>query len=293
VSRFCQLCGRAVVGKAYSYQHPVWNQAGRLLVCEACKQNANRCLVCRIPIGQDSQDGLCFACKTRALHCVVCTKPILQQAIYIEGKGPYCNVCVRTNARCDVCGVLVDKNGQLLTDGRHICRQCHATAVYQQQHAHLVYEQVKEIIHNYLQLRLNVPTGLVLVGRDQMSDILQQNGRVIANVTNTLGVYLRRGRRRGIYVQSGLPRLLLMQVIAHEWGHAWQRENGPLMRETFHKEGFAEWVAYKVMEHIDAKSAMSRMLARDDIYGQALRNTLNIEKQSGEAGVLDWCQTAR
>jgi hypothetical protein len=293
VSRFCQICGCLINGRAYSCWRPAWDKDRSLCVCEQCFKNARRCPVCQAPLADSTQSRLCVTCAGLLPLCLLCAAPIPGELIYLAAKGPYCVKCAGERSRCDICGVLLDDKHQLLTDGRHICGQCHTTAVYEQSKATPVYEQVKGIIVQHLGLSLNVPTGLILVGRDQLADILQQAGRTTVHVTRTLGIYVRHGRKRAIYVQSGLPRLLLMQVAAHEWGHAWQMEKAPLLRESLYKEGFAEWVAYKVMEVIDAKQAMLPMVARDDLYGEGLRYVLKIEEGGGVLAVLNWCRQTR
>lgn len=181
----------------------------------------------------------------------------------------------------------------MLTDGRRICGQCHATAVYNLSSALPIYEQVRAIVTDKLGLGLNVPTVLVLLGRDQLYTLLQEVNHSTDQITHLLGIYLRRGRKRAIYAQSGLPRLLLMQVIAHEWGHAWQMENAPLLETPQAREGFAEWVAYKSMEIAGAHQVLARMKSRSDLYGQGLRDVLRIETECGTQGVLAWCRQAR
>ena len=224
------------------------------------------------------------------MYCILCGKPITGEYLLVSGKGPYCLICVRQRAACDVCGVPVGDGHQILSDGRRICGQCHQTAVYNPTTANAVYEQVRGIITQKLGITLNVPTVLVLVGCDQLSEILRQANHSTDDVTHLLGIYVRHGRKRAIYAQSGLPRLLLMQVIAHEWGHAWQMENAPLLRELQAKEGFAEWVAYKVMAVIGAREILARMENRQDVYGRGLRDVLALERECGEVCVFAWCR---
>jgi hypothetical protein len=108
-----------------------------------------------------------------------------------------------------------------------------------------------------------------------------------------MGIYARRGMKRGIYVQTGLPRLLFLQVASHEFAHAWQGENCPLLRDARLHEGFAEWVAYRVLGHYGYYDQMTHMKARDDIYGQGLQWVLDLESKVGEAGVIEACRKTR
>jgi hypothetical protein len=106
----------------------------------------------------------------------------------------------------------------------------------------------------------------------------------------TLGVYARRGMRRGIYVQTGLPRILFLQVAAHEYAHAWQGENCPIFDDMRANEGFAEWVAYRIIGYFGYHDSQERMLARQDDYGQGLKWALNLEQSHGPQSVMEACR---
>jgi hypothetical protein len=174
---------------------------------------------------------------------------------------------------------------------------------------------MKTVAAQILGLKLNIPTGLALVDRNQLAEIIhqQQTAQTTPNRDNpgqlapeqpvslvinhldpqrTLGLYARRGMRRGIYVQTGLPRLLFLQIAAHEFAHAWQGENCPLLRQPLAHEGFAEWVSYRVMEFFGYERGCQRMRERDDVYGQGLRWALDLEARCGAQAVLQACRTA-
>jgi ribosome-binding protein aMBF1 (putative translation factor) len=294
-SYFCQLCGRSILGRFHLYHHPTWPEEQQLRVCGDCVEGAVRCTACQIPMVGQGEAGLCPTCAVAALHCLSCGRPITDQYAEVGGKGPYCESCLRERDRCDICGTPLGHTHQLLTDGRQICAQCHATAVYDQETASQLYRQAQQTIQERLGLSLNVPTYLFLVGRDQLVQIVRKRKKVrTEQVTSMLGIYSRQGMKRGIYVQSGLPRLLMMQVAAHEWGHAWQGENCPLLRDIVVIEGFAEWVSYKTLVALGApRPEMMKMVQRPDVYGQGLRQALAVEKATGEAGVIEWCRLSR
>jgi hypothetical protein len=135
---------------------------------------------------------------------------------------------------CDVCRApLTDEHWQL-SDGRMICANCHATAIYTPAEAVSLYNQMKDLSGERLGLTLNIPTGLALVDRNQLREVIRlqkepeqesSSARAQANPDSsdssdltseleaeeerTLGLYARRGMRRGIYIQTGLPRMLV------------------------------------------------------------------------------------
>jgi aminopeptidase N len=95
-----------------------------------------------------------------------------------------------------------------------------------------------------------------------------------------------------MYVVSGLPQILLIQTVAHEWAHAWQGENCPLLRDPLVREGFAEWVAYKTLQRMGASKKMALMEQQDGLYGQGLQKMLELERRGGLSGVLAFCRRA-
>src|SRR5690606_15719368 len=109
---------------------------------------------------------------------------------------------------------------------------------------------IMTIVHDYLHLNVHIRPGFVLAERRQLDAMAEPYTRpTIPGVDggHLLGVYIKHGRRREILVESGLPRLLMTKVIAHEYGHAWQGENCPFLRDLLIIEGFCEWVSYKTL----------------------------------------------
>jgi hypothetical protein len=181
-----------------------------------------------------------------------------------------------------------------LPDGRAICAACQQTAVLDPGQAKSLFDQTIGIIQTSLGLGLRVGVRFVVTDRAGVSEQVQKMQPEMAHQTDRVaGIYVRQGRFRTIYVQNGLPRILLVQVMAHEWAHAWQMENCPLVRDVLIVEGFAEWLAYKVLQTMGAVKKMALMTARRDLYGEGLRLMLARETREGVAGVLALCSIRR
>ena len=237
--------------------------------------------------------GVCVTCAEHLKFCLACGQSIDGSFVEIDGTGPYCESCYRDRPPCDVCAApLTDERWQL-SDGRISCAHCHSTAIYAPAEAAALYDELRKTIDQRLGLRLNIPTGLALVDRNQLAEIIRQqsNGPEQLDPERTLGVYARRGIRRGIYIQTGLPRTLLLQIAAHEFAHAWQGENYPLLRNPLIHEGFAEWLAYQVLGFYGYTHQQARMRSRRDLYGQGLKWALDVESARGLAGLIEACQT--
>lgn len=202
-----------------------------------------------------------------------------------------CRHCHRTAPRCDGCGVPVGGNHVRLPDGRNICPRCHQTAVYDQARARELFERVAGVITDQLGLGLNVGTDFTLVDHQHLQRLVTESPSDLPEEpSKVVGLFARKGRQRVMYLLSGMPQIVLIQVTAHEWAHAWQGENCPLLRDYLVREGFAEWVAYKTLQAMGAVKKMAVMEQRDGIYGDGLRKMLALERRAGVAGVLDFCR---
>jgi hypothetical protein len=107
------------------------------------------------------------------------------------------------------------------------------------------------------------------------------------------GIFVRQGAHKAIFIEHGLPRIVLLEVMAHEYAHAWQSENSPPDAPLIVQEGFAEWVAYKLLASWGCYRRSDRMLRRDDLYGRGLRVILGWEAAGGEREVFSKMRTSR
>jgi hypothetical protein len=196
---------------------------------------------------------------------------------------------------CDLCNALLTRERWFLSDGRVICSDCKDSAIFTAEKATKLYEEIKDLIAALVGIRLNVPTGLALVDLNQLKEVIrrQSPGNGDQNelaLEKTLGIYARRGMKRAIYIQIGLPQTLFLQVAAHEYTHAWQGENCPLIKDPILHEGLAEWVAYKVLGAYGYKERLKKMLDRQDIYGQGLKWAIEMEAHHGKQAVISACR---
>lgn len=292
MSGFCQLCGRRIHRDSILYHHPRWSSEQHLRVCLTCERTRPRCLRCGIPVPGE-QEGLCATCITLAPRCLSCGRPVTGRFYEINDQGPYCPDCHLNRPSCDTCGAPLGSERWQLSDGRVSCASCHATAIYEQPAAVSEYERITDHVCRLLGLSLNIATPVVLVDRNQLAGIARkQNMREAVSIEMVLGIYARHGMRRGIYMQTGLPRTIFLQVAAHEYAHAWQGENCPLLHDPLVREGFAEWVAYKTLESFALDKQRARMLQRADVYGEGLRWALAVERTAGPQAVIQQCRAA-
>lgn len=181
-------------------------------------------------------------------------------------------------------------NSVPLPDGRHICPVCAQTAVTDPRVAQEYFAHTVAFIIGHLGLDLRVGADFTLVDAQHLQRLIAETPpSSVETPGRVTGLFLRRGSRRVLAVLSGLPRVLFIQTVAHEWAHAWSGENCPLLDEPLMREGFAEWVAYKTLHAMGEEKAAAQMLRRDGIYGEGLRRVRQLEEQYGPAGVLEFC----
>lgn len=298
---FCHLCGKRIAGPNKVLRHKEWPRNLSMRICMDCYQNKPRCKVCSMSMAAASVNGVCTTCSQTLQICLACAKQVKGKYFEFDGVGPYCQQCYQERSPCDICGApLTDENWRL-SDGRVLCALCHMTAIYTTADAATLFEEMKSVVAQSMDLRLNVPTGLALVDRNQLAEVIRQQQEAMhasgggtgeLDPLRTLGIYARRGMRRGLYVQTGLPRMLFLQVAAHEYAHAWQGENCPLLRGGMFHEGFAEWVAYRVLGHYGYERGQERMCSRTDVYGQGLKWVLDLETKHGRKSIFEACRKA-
>ncbi len=184
-------------------------------------------------------------------------------------------------------------NTVCLPDGRRICPHCNQTAVRDLAHAQALFARVVAIVAGPLGLRLNVGSGFALVEYPHLLRLAAEAQTApFGDPDRVVGLFVRQGRRRVMYILSGLPQILFIQTVAHEWAHAWQGENCPLLENPLVREGFAEWVAYKTLQALGAVKKMALLEQREGVYGEGLRKMLELERREGMFGVLDFCRRA-
>lgn len=276
-SRYCSICGRKLKTEFHVYTSEDQPARGALVVCSQCDATAPRCRICSRPMAARlADDGVCAICLAERPRCASCGRPVGEGIRLQDGsQRVFCTHCAATLPACLACTAPVGPAGRQLPDGRFRCPLCNATAIDDSNQAQALYAQVQQIAAKQMGLVLGVPTPLVPVDFRQLQAVLATlaNGHP-AEQRQPRGIYARKGSKRGIYVELGLPRIDMIQVIAHELGHAWQMERKPLLDDPLLIEGFAEWVAYKTLEALGEGAAMQRMVSRQDIYGQGLRQLL-------------------
>ncbi|MEO8288540.1 MAG: protein DA1 [Chloroflexota bacterium] len=240
--------------------------------------------------GRASTWSLCVQCYAEKLRCASCGLQVGSQAFMLEGETRiYCRHCFEQRPRCDTCGAPVGAHYWTRPDGRKLCDRCQSTAVSDPAHAHSLYKQVRSALARTLGMTLREPCQLKLVNRRQLHELIEKSSLHSLDADSRgrcFGLFIREGMHRAVFVEYGLPQIVLLEVMTHEYAHAWQSENCNSESTPEIQEGFAEWVSYKLLQSWGCTRRSERMLRRDDIYGRGLKKMLQWEREGGIAEVF-------
>jgi hypothetical protein len=285
------------------------------LLSPSVAQEKLQCVTCGSQVSRGYQvDGRVYCPDHYRLalpRCINCKAEIRgDYRIVGVGEQPVCLNCVGNHPCCFLCAAPADMvtGGGTLSDGRPICGFDRKTAVFAPQEAKKLFEQAAKEVQDTLgvALSLKVPIkevklvdvpGLVVASQGQYQKATLMSGRVLGLTTLILKS---KGKRRWtepatVHLLSGVPAERMLTVCAHEYAHVWHAENHPNYSATTPemREGFAEWVAYKVSEHSQRQRQVAVLdYPSEGLYYEGLSKFLQLEKKLGVAGALKHAITA-
>jgi hypothetical protein len=285
----CTLCGTIIIGRYWVHE-----MDEEKCFCESCYNNSNRCALCDIPLKGNYEKifdkFLCLRCFLEVPKCDLCRAPILSISWqYGRGEGRFCDKCHKERSHCEVCGVPVGERHFTLSDGRIICIKCHSTSVTDIDEANSILRGVAHFLREHLSMYVNHSSSLQLVSRDELQ---RAKGGYIKS-KHLMGLFKKVGNKFNIYILYGLPKSLTSAVLAHEYSHAWQAENCPANQGVKLREGFAEWVSYKVLSHFGYKKEVEQMERRVDVYGEGFKFIRKMEMERGIQYVFNFVKSRR
>lgn len=241
---------------------------------------------------------LCETCARSAPRCAACHQPILgvfytfEELLPAAAQRQFCAACVQRRPRCDLCAAPVPNGAAPLAGGQWRCALCALDVVSDLAEVRALFAQATAALVGLVGAPLRETPRLEVVSRREMGEVRGRYERSARDAKpetaghHVLGYCVHRGGSSTIYVEQALPRTMLLGTLAHELGHAWQAERNPDLREPLLSEGFAEWVAHRVLVSAGYQTAAARATRRDDIYGRGLRHFLDLERDHGRAAVL-------
>lgn len=273
----CQVCGDVIIGMYYT------NEANRIF-CSKCFESAARCEICDTILlpgewSYSDNQKICHHCLKTTPRCVGCNQLIKgQYSVYSGFEGVCCDRCQNETPACLSCLRPCGPSPVKLDNGQVICRDCSKTAILDRSNFHsIIVEVSKDIERNLL---MTVVSDIEFKLADRFDTSREAEGY------RELGQFIRTGNDFSIEILKGLSRPICLETVAHELAHAWQYENHPHLKDQELVEGFAQWVAGKVLEHKGYSDLIVRLHLRDDVYGRGYRRLKEWERLYGISGVF-------
>ncbi len=263
-----------------------------LAVCREC-WNGARCATCELPLaGPLAGDGThCTRCVDAAPRCAACGRPIFGAYRRVRGEeGDYCVSCAEESRACAICGVPV--RDPVVNGGRTICPDCSRGAMTDVKEITRIYRETHGRLGSLLGLHLRRVPELHIVTLDEVDRSRLDDPHALEKLG---GLYTRDadGKAR-IHLVTPVTEPRARAVFAHELAHAWQTEACPDDQGKLLREGFAEWVAWKIIEgQPGAAKERAKIEARTDEYGRGFRNFRGIEERQGTEKAIWYARSTR
>ena len=143
-----------------------------------------------------------------------------------------------------------------------------------------IYKDVAAYLYSKYNMQVPAAVQLLAVSKNELEHVAQEEG--IMEGLQIAGLYW----NNKIYIEYDLPVAQIYEVMAHEYTHAWQQYNCPGDQEDLLREGFAEWIAYKYTQGKTSGATFSNK--GNTVYGKGLNFFLEMEKEVGETGVIEY-----
>jgi hypothetical protein len=229
------------------------------------------------------QSALVVSVSADTPVCTACGKPLTGEAVIYNGdtEHPYCLECDASPERCDACGQPLGVSWRLYSDGRRLCALCLRDGVFSAERAMPIKREVFHLLESLVGIRPPNDVHYQIVDEKRLRVLLGREVGYEQGLTDldTTGAIT-------ISILSGLRSVRFTHTLAHEIAHAWAFENTPSELSLETSEGFAEWIAFLVLEKKGYNNETSRMISRGDVYGEGLRRMLSMQQRWGVAGIL-------
>lgn len=195
----------------------------------------------------------------------------------------FCEKCYNKYHTCANCGEPAGPEEKEVAPGCFLCSRCIPGAVITYEDLKPVYD---EALYELKKLDIVIYSPVESLSIMNKEELVKNYGTGATGDEMAFVDYGNEGYR--IFILQGLNYKQILLTLCHEIAHIWDDENIYIGSEIM-SEGFAEWLAYHVMINRGyLEEAEDMYLNPDEIYGQGLRNLLDLEKEHGFSGTLDY-----
>ncbi len=217
---------------------------------------------------------------TNSPRCEGCDRLVSgRYSVYKGFDGVFCEPCVRDTPVCLSCLRPCGLHPHRLANGNRICRECAKTAIDEKHELDGVIREVTRYLERNLLMRIEHEIAFQFVDstgdRTRNDEHYRESGR-----------FIRFGDDFTVKIIIGLSRAICIETVAHELAHAWQAESCPKLKGDEIVEGFAQWVASRVLTGMGYTDLIQRLDYRDDVYGRGYRLLTGMEARHGFSGIF-------
>jgi hypothetical protein len=200
--------------------------------------------------------------------------------------------------KCDFCDRLLTddllRGGVRFSDGRHLCRLCHPSAIKRLGQARALMTAVASQLQRIGMSFEIADFRLHLVGIERMQELADYRSHDLRGFTdyheerNLFGKMKK--RKIDIYLLYGSPRVEMIGTLAHELTHVWQFLHGRLHNDRALSEGSCNFASYWVLKQM-ARGEQSDFIIEsmlrdeDEVYGEGFRR---VKRYVERNGISEW-----
>lgn len=288
----CAACGKPITAEAFQTQGLVYHPD--CFVCEICERP--------ITGSYSEQRGLvyhnhCYLDQV-ALKCSLCDDVLRGEYLQDYWGNSYCKHHDGQAPMCDSCGRFVSQDltggGTRYDDGRFICNLCKPKSMTSVDE---ILEIVFEVAGHMKTFGMAVDYNGIeihLIGRDKMQTLSGHHSNGLRGFTDYREDWRvfgkSKNRKMRIYLLYGMPRVEIINTVAHELAHVWQFNHGRFSNDRAWAEGSCNYAAYLVLGKYPGRESSffrtSLLRDVDPVYGDGFRRVKTLAEAEGNKAWL-------
>ncbi|MEQ8223778.1 MAG: LIM domain-containing protein [Candidatus Eremiobacterota bacterium] len=292
----CSNCGCTIHGQC-------WTMDGKVYCNKCYERLVPVCAKCGKPCVNGyytiERYVYCKDCFYKYARCDICGSLLEGNFVRNKAGKKFCQTCIDRYTACSDCACPVGPDGYNLGYSRWLCPDCASVAIFtHDQLAYVYVEAVAQLKAMGIVITRTVDNLTIMDQKNLEMSYYKTKNKEYVPSGGVGGFYSFSSNETGsasrIFVLDGLSYERALAVLSHELTHAWQIDNCPRDQRLVYREGFAQWLAYKVMLHKGYTDEAEALLASQDaIYGEGLKFMISVEAYYGVNGTIEYVKTLR
>ena len=198
---------------------------------------------------------------------------------------------------CDFCGKpLTGISYDVLADGRIRCNECSTSSIKDVKEFKNIYQKTEMMMENIFNIKY--PVAIRIVTADarviaKHSHSVYKPSKQIA--VRTLGFAQYKSGEYSLYIENGCPRLVALEIIAHEMTHIWQyinwdsrvlhniyKQDNPIrdkVAQDLVYEGMAVWASIQIIYSMGETYFAEQLEQEYVVYGKDDKDEITVRRK--------------